>query len=202
MSSMTSTPAWNASERPTLPPLHTLDLPVPFVRRSSSPDSDSSYDLNDAMSSTKNYHHSRRVSMLSSTSSRTPSPTPSDDRLDTTTSRTNKIKLPTLPSHPSLTIQSPSTPARRIRPTVNPGRIRLIPCSMDEAEAVVVVPGPGVQNIPSIAALAAKKPSQAMLLVGPALAHVRGREPLRGARVHPYRFLRPTKPQVKPSAAS
>ncbi|KAF4564509.1 hypothetical protein EYR40_010674 [Pleurotus pulmonarius] len=182
-----------SGERPTLPPLNTLDTSK--GRRDSTPPHN--YNLYAPSLSMNNMTHSRRVSTFSSTSSRTPSPTPSDP----SDNPTSQIKLPTIPSHPSLVVASPSTPSRRVRPTVHPGKFRLVPCTLDVAEAVVLVPPPDAPKLPS------NKPGQALLLVGPALNHLR--QPklqiARGARIHPYRFLRngerSTKPQPTPPAS-
>ncbi|KAF7426392.1 hypothetical protein PC9H_008760 [Pleurotus ostreatus] len=175
-----------SGERPTLPPLNTLNPSVP--RRGSTPRYN--YNLYDPSSSTNNMTHSRRASTFSSTSSRTPSPTPSDP----SDPSTSQIKLPTIPSHPSLVVASPSTPSRRVRPTVHPGKFRLVPCTLDVAEAVVLVPPPDAPTLPS------NKPGQALLLVGPALNHLRHpqRRIAKGARIHPYRFLRNGERSSKP----
>ncbi|KAJ6542276.1 hypothetical protein B0H10DRAFT_1970588 [Mycena sp. CBHHK59/15] len=82
MSSYTS-----SSERPTLPPLHTLDLPTPYVQRRPAYDS-SCPRLN--VPHPSSYH--RRVSTSSSSTSRTPSPTPSDASSSSPTSP-SKIRL-------------------------------------------------------------------------------------------------------------
>ncbi|KAJ7760413.1 hypothetical protein B0H16DRAFT_1532223 [Mycena metata] len=101
------------SERPTLPPLHTLNLlPPSFGQRSGDSPHDSSPRLHVPK---RSWAYPRRVSMSSSSSStsRTPSPSPSD-------------------SSSSSSSTSPTSP-----------KVKLVPCSFADADAVVVIPPPG-----------------------------------------------------------
>ncbi|KAJ7204780.1 hypothetical protein GGX14DRAFT_569359 [Mycena pura] len=110
----------------------------------------------------RSWAYPRRVSTTSSSStstSRTPSPSPSD-------------------ASSSL---SPVSPAKSAAP-----KLTLVPSSFDDADAVVVIPPPGVPSIPG----ANGRPGQSLLLMGAALAHLRHpqRQIAKGTRLHPYRF--------------
>ncbi|KAJ7043462.1 hypothetical protein C8F04DRAFT_1072148 [Mycena alexandri] len=113
MSSFSSSSS--SSERPTLPPLHTLNLlPPSFAQHCRG---DSPYDSSPRLHVPKrSWAYPRRVSMSSSSSSstsRTPSPSPSD-------------------SSSSSSSTSPTSP-----------KVKLVPCSFADADAVVVIPPPG-----------------------------------------------------------
>ncbi|KAK0192714.1 hypothetical protein F5146DRAFT_1041169 [Armillaria mellea] len=98
----------------------------------------------------------------------------------------------------STSSRTPSSPPSRHPSLTSPSgiRFRLVPCTLDAADAVVVVPPPDAPYIPPLSALQTSAghapPSQALFLVGPALQQFR--QPYRplskGARVHPYRILR------------
>ncbi|KAK7060997.1 hypothetical protein VNI00_000732 [Paramarasmius palmivorus] len=155
------------SERPTLPSLHTLDLPtLPSSTRPSSiylpvpspyDSGRQSLHAHAPHYAPRQLHRQRQLSTSTTTTSRTPSPPLSDSDYFTHS-----------PSH-SQSKQSGNN-------------LRLIPCSFDEADAVVVVPPPS--TCPEV------EPSKALLLVGPALNHLRHpqRQIAKGARIHPYRF--------------
>ncbi|KAJ7871519.1 hypothetical protein B0H14DRAFT_2570843 [Mycena olivaceomarginata] len=110
----------SSSERPTLPPLHTLNLlPASYAqRRGSSP-----YDSYERPCQRFNVpQHSwsrRRVSTsTSSSTSRTPSPTPSDASSTSSTSPSSSSKL------------------------------KLVPSSFEDADAIIVIPPPGAPHVP------------------------------------------------------
>ncbi|KAJ7185776.1 hypothetical protein C8R46DRAFT_1342973 [Mycena filopes] len=143
--------SFTSSGRPTLPPLHTLNLlPAQHHRWGSR------YDHLPRLHIPKRTRACPpRVSLSSSSAtSRTPSPTPSDCSSSSTSS----------------TSTSPTSPHPR-------SKLRLVPSSFADADAVVVIPPSGASG-------------QSLLLTGPALARLRSRQrPLaEGTRVHPYRF--------------
>jgi len=163
------------AERPTLPPLHTLDLPFPISRKPRLAGTSGS-ELHERQSCQRLHvprqlPYERRLSMSSSTSSRTPSPTPSESSSGYQSSHSSQS-----------------------RPTRN--SMRLVPSSFDDADAVLVIPPPNAPYVPTSLSspLPCPAPSsgQALLLTGPSLDHFR--QPLRqvakGARVHPYRIVR------------
>ncbi|KAK0220167.1 hypothetical protein IW262DRAFT_1494313 [Armillaria fumosa] len=98
----------------------------------------------------------------------------------------------------STSSRTPSPPPSRHPSLIFPSeiRFRLVPCPLDAADAVVVVPPPNAPYIPPVFALQTSAghalPSQALFLVGSALQQFRQpHRPLaKGARVHPYRILR------------
>ncbi|KAJ6557988.1 hypothetical protein B0H19DRAFT_1261555 [Mycena capillaripes] len=148
----------SSSERPTLPPLHTLNL-LPTSRREASPYG--SYERPCPRLNVPQYSwsHTRRVSTsTSSSTSRTPSPTPSDASSSRSTS------------------SSPTSPSK--------SKLTLVPSSFADAEAIVVIPPPGATHVPGT------RPGQGLLLMGPALEHLRHpqRQIAKGTRLHPYRF--------------
>ncbi|KAJ7164728.1 hypothetical protein C8R43DRAFT_239059 [Mycena crocata] len=164
---MSSYSSSSASERPTLPPLHTLNLlPKSFNQQGRGR---STYDSYESPSCPRlnvpqrSWPYDRRVSMTSSTS-RTPSPTPSDASSSASSS-------PTSPSKSKLT---------------------LIPSSFEDAEAIIVIPPPGAPQIPGMSSVRGvhSKPGQGLLLTGPALELLRHpqRQIAKGTRLHPYRF--------------
>ncbi|KAH7913297.1 hypothetical protein BJ138DRAFT_1178154 [Hygrophoropsis aurantiaca] len=167
----------STSARPTLPPLHTLGLPIGKAG-TRLPHIDELYDAYDLNHQTSHSHIShkypqsrqtRKVSISSSTSSRTPSPTPSISPLRAT--------RPNLP-HPTL-IQKAT-------------KIRLVPTTLEDADAIVFVP-PQTASLPGASATTpVSQNQQPLLLVGPALAHLRHpqRQLAKGARIHPYRIVR------------
>ncbi|KAH7886985.1 hypothetical protein F5I97DRAFT_1088608 [Phlebopus sp. FC_14] len=170
-----------ASARPTLPPLHTLDLPR---GKTQLPRIHELYDLDDLSYQTSRLHlpdlpyqrQTRQVSVSSSTSSRTPSPTPSP------TDGTIRPSIPMSSGKPS-------------------SKMRLIPTTLENADAVVVIPPADAQHIPPLFGIPpTKQGPQTLLLVGPALQYLRHpqRRLAKGARVHPYRIVRgPTDPHAR-----
>ncbi|KAK7023861.1 hypothetical protein R3P38DRAFT_3270138 [Favolaschia claudopus] len=149
-----------SSERPTLPPLHTLNLlPSSYSQRYRLPS-----DIYENSCSRRDvFQHSashRRVSTCTSSStSRTPSPTPSDASSATSASSTSST-----PTSPSKT-----------------QKLTLVPSSLEDAEAVVVISSPDDPHAPS---------ARPLLLLGPALEQLRHpqRSVAKGTRLHPYRF--------------
>ncbi|THV06499.1 hypothetical protein K435DRAFT_789347 [Dendrothele bispora CBS 962.96] len=183
-------------DRPVLPPLHTLALPtfpspqtrLPGIHHfdaiNATHDSNSERHSQLRLGSRSCHHPSQRqCSVSSSTSSRTPSPTPSDSSISS-----------------SSTSAFPSTPFTPLTPGSSAGRpkMRLIPSTLEEADAVVVVPPQSFydESNPSTSLLDAKVngsgKSKALLLVGPALRHLRHpqRQIAKGARIHPYKIER------------
>ncbi|KAF9237378.1 hypothetical protein BU15DRAFT_48873, partial [Melanogaster broomeanus] len=161
--------------RPTLPPLHTLDLPRGNIQL---PRIHELYDLDELSRQTSHLHipsslsldrQKRQVSISSSMTSRTPSPTPSC------------VPAPCL--RPST-----NTPTSASYPTQ---KIRLVPTTFENADAVVLISPPNASHIPT---------SQPLLLVGPALQRLRHtqRQLAKGARLHPYRIVRgPSDPHAR-----
>jgi len=160
--------ASSPSVRPTLPPLHTLDLPRGKIQL---PRIDELYDSHEFKRQvprlrvpSHEYAHTRQnrqVSISSSTSSRTPSPS-------------------------SLSSCCPSTSGRRST------KMRLVPTTFEHADAVVLVLPPDAVHMHPLSGITNLKPAQPLLLVGPALQHLRNpqRQMARGARLHPYRIVR------------
>ncbi|KAF5368530.1 hypothetical protein D9758_002438 [Tetrapyrgos nigripes] len=159
--------------RPTLPPLHTLALPGIHHF-------DAMHDSNSQRYSRprsgRPQPFQRQYSISSSTSSRTPSPTPSDS-----SSESSSSSMPYTPLTPASACASRS-------------KMRLIPSTLEEADAVVVVPPQSVYDESNPASLldANANKSKALLLVGPALRHLRHpqRQIAKGARIHPYKIER------------
>ncbi|KAF9225745.1 hypothetical protein BS17DRAFT_777620 [Gyrodon lividus] len=164
----------SALVRPTLPPLHTLDLPRGNIQL---PRIHELYDLDELSRQTSHLHippspygrQRRQVSISSSTTSRTPSPTPSC------------VPAPCL--RPST-----NTPASASYPTQ---KLRLVPTTFENADAVVLISPPSASHV---------SPPQPLLLVGPALQRLRHpqRQLAKGARLHPYRIIRgPSDPHAR-----
>ncbi|KIJ62141.1 hypothetical protein HYDPIDRAFT_114997 [Hydnomerulius pinastri MD-312] len=166
----------SASARPTLPPLHTLDLPRGNVQL---PRIHELYDLDDLSRQTAHLHipsslsygrQRRQLSISSSTTSRTPSPSPTCE--------------PTPCLRPST-----NTPASASYPAQ---KIRLVPTTFENADAVVLISPPKAPHMTQ---------PQPLLLVGPALQRLRQpqRQLAKGARLHPYRIVRGSSDSRRPS---
>ncbi|KII87814.1 hypothetical protein PLICRDRAFT_648523 [Plicaturopsis crispa FD-325 SS-3] len=163
----------SGSDRPTLPPLHTLNLKPRLA---------GVHDLHDSNETPtrtmRNWLHPRHASISStstSTSSRTPSPSPSDMSACSSSS--------SFSTSTALTTPSPSPPPE--------ARVRLAPTTLDLAEVVFITHPPNAPHIPSLTG--APAPPKTMMLVGPALRTLRqasDRSFAKGARVHPYRIVR------------
>lgn len=117
----------------------------------------------------------RQVSACSITTSRTPSPAPTCAPSSLLFSDSQKLPCP-------------------------PQKIRLVPATLENADAVVVIP-------PSLPASQGRQP-QPLLLMGPALQRFRqpNRRLAKGARVHPYQIVRgatdphgPRRPPMTPT---
>ena len=116
-------------------------------------------------------NHGRQVSTSSShtSASRTisPSPSPSLSDLDSEINRSNPH---------------------------SDTKFRLVPCPLEIADAVILIPAPNVYPIPNILPNYVPRTGrgQGLLLVGPALQQIRQpqRQLTKGARIHPYRVVR------------
>ncbi|EDR08093.1 uncharacterized protein LACBIDRAFT_297776 [Laccaria bicolor S238N-H82] len=162
-----------ACERPTLPPLHTLNLPHLTRKPAFSYDSYEPQSSCPRLHVPQKYHRSSSTSTIASTSS--PSHSLSCSPLSLRPSRSNS------PNMAASTITTPTHTMTR--------KLRLIPCSLETADAVILVTSPDAPYIPLKAGSDNPNPN-ALLLVGPALEKFRHpqRTITKGARVHPYRF--------------
>ncbi|KAG1849979.1 hypothetical protein F4604DRAFT_1809745 [Suillus subluteus] len=162
----------SASIRPTLPPLHSLNLPRALKTQPPRIDAlHDSYELKRQIprlhipsSQYSHSHKNRQVSISSSTSSRTPSPTPS----------------------PLSSSRSPTSGGQSTK-------ICLVPTTFEHADAVVVIPDPDAPHLHPLSGVTnLKQPAPPVLLVGPALQCLRQpqRQIAKGARLHPYRIVR------------
>jgi len=154
-------------ERPTLPSIHALNLPL-FSRPKHTQLKYQNYEHNmgcSPLNAPNDYHHSRQVSTSSShmSVSRTISPSPS----------------------PNSDADSQSNPDTGTK-------LRLVPCPLETADAVILIPPPEDihHNTPNYVSRSGH--GQGLLLFGPALHHVRQpqRQLAKGARIHPYRVVR------------
>jgi len=155
--------------RPTLPSIHTLNLPS--LSRSSH--RNVKYDNHDNLrrnSINAMHPHERQVSTSSfhTSASRNTSPSPSDIDSDGDTT-------------------SPSTPQ-------GPTKFRLVPCPLEEAEAIILISNQPIRPQPSNYTPRQGK-EHSVLIVGPSLQRFRNpQRPLaKGARIHPYRIVRGSK---------
>lgn len=151
----------NQQRRPTLPSLHTLDLPTLSPTRPGS--STMPYALYD--NGRHSQPHRPRARQFSTSSSRTPSPPLSD-----TTNKETPLMTPTAATFPHMLPQS-----KRLD-------LRLIPCtSIDDADAVVLVPPRSLTEQNQALLLVGPALNQ--------LRHPQ-RQIAKGARIHPYKFAR------------
>ncbi|TFK25309.1 hypothetical protein FA15DRAFT_364992 [Coprinopsis marcescibilis] len=162
-------------ERPTLPSIHTLDLP--FMSKAPV-ESHESY----RQSSRSSKHHAnamRKVSTSSSNTSASRSPSPCYASSSRESSPTASV------------VSSSSTSSTSSRSSTASNRqVRLVPCSFDEADAIIVVPSSASFTLPIPSP--STPPGQPLLLVGAAMqSFVRHpqRETSKSARVHPYRIV-------------
>jgi hypothetical protein len=187
------------SQRPTLPSLHTLDLPT-FTKQVSF-DANLSYDSYDHRVSLlfniwdapthRSLQSSRRSWSPTSTSSppsRTPSLSPPPSEVSSYASSLPRTPSPTI-SQPCISVQA-LLPAGYAGPL---GGFRLQPSSLDEAHAVIVASPfdePYSPDSPLSAGVVAGK-TRAVLLMGKALEQLRQpqRPFAKGARLHPYRIV-------------
>ena len=181
----------DSEERPTLPPLHTLNLPSPSRPKHTLINYQNIHNLVrfffldlflslviyqffcfkrcSLLNVSHNQHHDRQVSTSSHTSaSRTTSlsPSPSSGDADSEINNSN--------------LQHTDT------------KFRLVPCPLEIADAVILLPAPDDTShvLPNYVPRAGH--GQGLLLVGPALQHIRHpqRQLAKGARIHPYRVVR------------
>ncbi|KIK06371.1 hypothetical protein K443DRAFT_674354 [Laccaria amethystina LaAM-08-1] len=171
-----STITSSACERPTLPPLHTLNLPHLTRKPALLYDSYEPQSSCPRLHVPQKYHRSSSTSTITSIPSRSHSPScsPSSSRLSGSH-----------PPNPAASTITPPTPTTT-------RKLRLIPCSLETADAVILVTSPDAPYIFDIPLKAANKNSNsnALLLVGSALEKFRHpqRTITKGARVHPYQF--------------
>ncbi|KAF5379078.1 hypothetical protein D9615_005971 [Tricholomella constricta] len=178
-----------SSERPTLPPLHSLGLPNP-----SAGTTNALHELSYDNPSCPHLHipqwrHARQVSSSSSTTSRSTSPT----LFDSSSSRASSPSTDPESSAPSTPVLSISPLSSRVPSTASPNmpplRFRLEPCTLDEAQAIVLIPPPSAPFVPSTSTPAPQKKQQALLLLGPSMQYRNPQRQLaKGARIHPYRI--------------
>ncbi|KAF8627359.1 hypothetical protein AX15_004426 [Amanita polypyramis BW_CC] len=164
------------STRPTLPPLHTLNLPIPTVQ--TAPKSDDSYEFKPCRIPQNAWSHNRQLSASSSVTSRSPSPS----MFDYFATRSSISPSPVSSPEPSYTADNGAL------------KVRLVPCPFETADAYIYVP-PTTASSPTIPAVfdniqGQLHGSQPLLLVGPAAKQLRqpNQKIARGARVHPYRI--------------
>ncbi|KAF8884880.1 hypothetical protein CPB84DRAFT_1788749 [Gymnopilus junonius] len=152
--------------RPTLPSIHSLNLPsLPRPRNVK-------YDNHDNLPQTHTngmYHHNRQVSTSSSRTSASRNPSPS----------------------PSYTSDAESD-GDRISPRTPQGftKFSLVPCPLEDAEALIVVSDTAIgSQAPNYAPQQAK---HSFLVMGSSVQRFRNpQRPLaKGARIHPYRVVR------------
>lgn len=168
-----STATSSACERPTLPPLHTLNLPH-LTRKPAH-----LYDSYELQPSCPRLHVPQKYHRSSSPSTNTSTPSPSHSlSCSPSSSRPSRSHSP---NSAASTIKTPTPTTTR--------KLRLIPCSLETADAVILVTSPGAPYIP-LKAGSNNPNSNALLLVGSALEKFRHpqRTITKGARVHPYRF--------------
>lgn len=166
------------SRRPTLPPLRTLGLPNPcsnLREQMSSLRVNDTNDTYDSLPPTRNLSISSSIT-YDSRSSISPPPV------------TARTKLFSSSRH---NVQRPSTNDNRPR-----HGYRLVLSTLDNADALLIVPDPGEQPVapgPDSQNTPPKtKMGRGYLLVGEAMhLHLRQKKKLKGARVHPYRFVIP-----------
>lgn len=185
------------SRRPTLPPLRTLGLPNPNLREQMAAlrvnDTNDTYD---SLVSTFAPRFLLNRDLTSPSDNQPPMRNPSISSSITNLSRSSN-------SPPLVTARTKLLSSSRHnvpRPSANSNRprqgYRLVLSTLDNADALLIVPDPGEQpaasgpnseNIPP-----KPKMGRGYLLVGEAMhLHLRQRKALRGARVHPYRFVSP-----------
>ncbi|KAF8960299.1 hypothetical protein BDZ97DRAFT_1922213 [Flammula alnicola] len=156
--------------RPTLPSIHTLDLPL--LARPTHPNVKYEFQDNARYSPltthTNKHHYDRKVS---TSSSRTSSPSPP-------------------PNSPVSDSDLPYTPDASPSPTT---KFRLVPCPLETADAIIFIPPPGAPRVPHAPNYVPRHGTgQGVLLVGSSWQHLRNpQRPLaKGARIHPYRIVR------------
>ncbi|PFH49565.1 hypothetical protein AMATHDRAFT_4782 [Amanita thiersii Skay4041] len=170
----------SASSRPILPPLQSLNLPIPVMRAALAYEDASDHESCRApLKSTRN--HNRHVSISSSITSRSPSPLQSGC----------SAAQPPVSRSPAPSPTNESTGRGDLK-------FRLVPCSFESADAFVYVPPSGTASSVTTTVSNDMKGQELgarpLLLVGPAVTELRqpSQKLAKGARVHPYRIVRST----------
>ncbi|KAG8216901.1 hypothetical protein J3R82DRAFT_7174 [Butyriboletus roseoflavus] len=163
------------SNRPTLPPLHTLGLPRGDIPP---PRTHESYDPND-------------VNRLPLVPFRQPNYPQRHQPLISPFAASEELTSPTAYLRPRTNTPAPASASPSPLMPFPSARVRLSPTSLENADAVVLIAPPPAGNAP---------PPQPLLLVGPALQRLRQRERQveKGTRVHPYRIIRGPSDQRPP----
>lgn len=187
------------SNRPTLPPLRTLDLPNPCLNLMAAlrtNDTDDTYDSLVSAFTLPTFYRGRLTDLIPSLDKQPPIRNLSISSSITDVSRSS-ISPPPVTARTKLLSSSqhnvPRPPTNHSRPRQG---YRLVLSTLDNADALLIVPDPGEQpvasgydsqNIPP-----RPKMGRGYLLVGEAMhIHLRQKKKLKGARVHPYRFVLP-----------
>ncbi|KAG6850085.1 hypothetical protein H0H93_001218 [Arthromyces matolae] len=182
------------AERPVLPSLHSLGLLGPSLRSMNPSYESKCHKFALPRLQVPQWRGSRQVSPSSSSTSRSSSPAIFD--IDSSSSRSLS---PVSEIDADADIPTPLTPVLSISPlsqgTITPSeahpvRFRLEPCSLADAQAIVLVPPPNAPFIPSSSVPNPTQNQQALLLLGHSLDYFRqpGRPIAKGARIHPYRI--------------
>ncbi|KAF9653649.1 hypothetical protein BDM02DRAFT_3182653 [Thelephora ganbajun] len=166
------------SNRPTLPPLRTLGLPNPcsnLREQMAVLRVNDTNDTYDSLPSMRNLSISSSITDISR-SSISPLPVTARTKL-LSSSQHNVSRLPINPNRPRQ-------------------GYRLVLSTLDDADALLIVPDPGEQPIAAGPDSQNTPPKprvgRGYLLVGEAMhLHLRQKKTLKGARVHPYRFISP-----------
>ncbi|KNZ78664.1 hypothetical protein J132_10769, partial [Termitomyces sp. J132] len=146
--------------------------------------------VSSSSSSSSSRASSPRLFDRSSPSSRASTPsTEPDTSTSTSTSSTSTLPSPCAPPTPVLSV-SPLPMHASSHPNAPPVRFRLEPCTLAEAQAIVLVPPPSAPFIPSSSMPQPPQKQQALLLLGHSLEYFRqpNRQLAKGARIHPYRI--------------
>ncbi|KAH8827971.1 hypothetical protein DL96DRAFT_1601097 [Flagelloscypha sp. PMI_526] len=180
-------PCLRMPERPTLPSLHTLGLPAPAARRTIHENMD---ELNDIPSGIMNdyftpklpsYQHRARQA---STSSRRSSQTGSSRSPSPQSAFTYPVSVsPPLPALPHAFSPYPSPPPPVSSTSTTMDRVRFVPSTIEEAQAMIIITPAGASDAQG----------RAVLVVGQTVEQIRNqpeRSIAKGARVHPYRMVR------------
>ncbi|KAI0322887.1 hypothetical protein OF83DRAFT_1167177 [Amylostereum chailletii] len=177
----------SSTDRPTLPSLRSLNLPMPspkpFLPTILKLYPNFNRHATTTSPNTNSWHHRQRQASISSTC--------------TSGSSTSSVSPPPSASTGSTSL-SPSPPPPPPRRYVR----MILANSFEEADAVLVFTVPGIPAAANLAptvpcspnALDCVKPGSPLILVSSSLArfHASGRRVARGARAHPYRLDRPS----------
>lgn len=181
----------STSERPTLPPLHSLDLPMPDVSKKML--QPPIHELNDP----HEYYNTLRLAAPQPSRARQPSISSSVSSRMSSTSPAPSVS--TAPTSPSPSPPPPSFPKVRL----------VLTDSWEHADAALLFPPPDAPYVPTLQAITSgvhtpNRTNGPLLLIGRALEHVRGPQRClaKGARAHPYRLVRSDAPSRRPSTSS